>query len=49
MPKKDGNRVDTYDNSNYKAPVHAIIGMAGFKLDSFSSTVSIVAHILASF
>uniref|UniRef100_A0A166HZH3 Purple acid phosphatase n=1 Tax=Daucus carota subsp. sativus TaxID=79200 RepID=A0A166HZH3_DAUCS len=38
MPKKDGNGVDTYDNSNYKAPVHAIIGMAGFKLDSFSST-----------
>ncbi|KAK1370470.1 Purple acid phosphatase [Heracleum sosnowskyi] len=38
MPKKDANGVDTYDNTNYKAPVHAIIGMAGFKLDSFSST-----------
>ncbi|KAH6766104.1 hypothetical protein C2S52_017087 [Perilla frutescens var. hirtella] len=36
MPKKDGNGVDTYDNSNYTAPVHAIIGMAGFKLDDFT-------------
>lgn len=40
MPKKDANGIDTYDNNNYKAPIHAIIGMAGFKLDSFPSTVS---------
>lgn len=31
--------VDTYDNSNYTAPVHAVIGMAGFKLDDFSQNV----------
>ncbi|XP_071720612.1 nucleotide pyrophosphatase/phosphodiesterase-like isoform X2 [Rutidosis leptorrhynchoides] len=35
MPKKRGNGVDTYDNNNYTAPVHAIIGMAGFRLDTF--------------
>ncbi|XP_027354282.1 probable inactive purple acid phosphatase 27 [Abrus precatorius] len=36
MPTKDKNGVDTYDNSNYTAPVHAVIGMAGFTLDQFS-------------
>ncbi|XP_051134531.1 probable inactive purple acid phosphatase 27 [Andrographis paniculata] len=36
MPKKDENSIDTYNNSNYAAPVHAIIGMAGFKLDGFT-------------
>ncbi|KAL0370890.1 UNVERIFIED_CONTAM: putative inactive purple acid phosphatase 27 [Sesamum angustifolium] len=36
MPTKDANGVDTYDNANYSAPVHAVIGMAGFTLDSFS-------------
>ncbi|KAK4407606.1 putative inactive purple acid phosphatase 27, partial [Sesamum angolense] len=36
MPSKDPNGVDTYDNANYSAPVHAVIGMAGFTLDSFS-------------
>ncbi|KAK1360460.1 Purple acid phosphatase [Heracleum sosnowskyi] len=40
MPKKDGNGIDTYDSSNYQAPVHAVIGMAGFSLDSFPSTAS---------
>lgn len=34
------NGVDTYNNTNYKAPVHAVIGMAGFTLDSFSRAVS---------
>uniref|UniRef100_A0A164VFR4 Purple acid phosphatase n=1 Tax=Daucus carota subsp. sativus TaxID=79200 RepID=A0A164VFR4_DAUCS len=38
MPTKDGNGIDTYDNTNYQAPVHAVIGMAGFSLDSFPST-----------
>ncbi|KAL3814765.1 hypothetical protein ACJIZ3_016033 [Penstemon smallii] len=37
MPVKDSNGMDTYDNTNYTAPVHAVIGMAGFKLDSFST------------
>ncbi|XP_058107139.1 nucleotide pyrophosphatase/phosphodiesterase-like [Magnolia sinica] len=35
MPTKDKDGVDTYDHSNYTAPVHAIIGMAGFELDQF--------------
>ncbi|KAJ7949288.1 Purple acid phosphatase [Quillaja saponaria] len=35
MPKKDRNGVDTYDNRNYSAPLHAVIGMAGFTLDKF--------------
>ncbi|KAF8396213.1 hypothetical protein HHK36_017826 [Tetracentron sinense] len=35
MPKKDGNGIDTYDHSNYSAPVQAVIGMAGFTLDKF--------------
>ncbi|KAF7836159.1 putative inactive purple acid phosphatase 27 [Senna tora] len=40
MPTKDANGVDTYDNKNYSAPVHAIIGMAGFSLDSFPNNVN---------
>ncbi|PIN03055.1 Purple acid phosphatase [Handroanthus impetiginosus] len=36
IPKKDGNGIDTYDNTNYSAPVHAVIGMAGFTLDPFT-------------
>ncbi|GKA38719.1 probable inactive purple acid phosphatase 27 [Tanacetum coccineum] len=40
MPKKGADGVDTYDNTNYEAPVHAIIGMAGFRLDSFPPTAS---------
>ncbi|KAF6175527.1 hypothetical protein GIB67_038101 [Kingdonia uniflora] len=39
MPKKDQDGVDVYNNGNYSAPVHAIIGMAGFSLDPFSSDV----------
>ncbi|KAH1141050.1 hypothetical protein GLYMA_12G012000v4 [Glycine max] len=39
MPAKDKNGVDTYDGRNYSAPVHAVIGMAGFTLDKFSSNV----------
>lgn len=35
MPTKDENGIDTYDNSNYKAPVQAVVGMAGFSLDKF--------------
>ena len=40
MPTKDVNGVDTYDNSNYNAPVQAVIGMAGFTLDNFTTDVS---------
>ena len=39
MPTKDANGVHTYQNSNYTAPVHAVIGMAGFELDSFTQDV----------
>ncbi|PSS26490.1 Inactive purple acid phosphatase 27 precursor [Actinidia chinensis var. chinensis] len=38
IPKKDQNGIDTYDNTNYSAPVHAVIGMAGFSLDTFPSS-----------
>lgn len=40
MPTKDKNGVDTYDNRNYSAPVHAVIGMAGFTLDKFPNNVT---------
>ena len=40
MPTKDANGIDTYDNKNYSAPVHAVIGMAGFTLDNFPNSVS---------
>lgn len=40
MPTKDQNGIDTYDNRNYTAPVHAVIGMAGFKLDKFPNKVT---------
>lgn len=36
MPTKDKNGIDVYDHSNYTAPVQAVIGMAGFKLDKFN-------------
>jgi hypothetical protein len=40
LPRKDKNGIDTYDHSNYSAPVHVVIGMAGFTLDKFSNYVS---------
>ncbi|KAJ4711571.1 Purple acid phosphatase [Melia azedarach] len=40
MPKKDKNGIDTYDHSNYSAPVQAIIGMAGFSLDKFTNNAT---------
>ncbi|KAL3599675.1 hypothetical protein D5086_007593 [Populus alba] len=40
MPTKDRNGVDTYDHSNYSAPVQAVIGMAGFSLTKFSKFVN---------
>ncbi|KAJ6428114.1 hypothetical protein OIU84_023521 [Salix udensis] len=36
MPSKDRNGIDTYDHNNFSAPLHAVIGMAGFSLDNFS-------------
>ncbi|XP_059434979.1 probable inactive purple acid phosphatase 1 [Corylus avellana] len=39
LPRKDKNGIDTYDHSNYSAPVHVVIGMAGFTLDKFSNYV----------
>ncbi|PQQ15978.1 putative inactive purple acid phosphatase 27 [Prunus yedoensis var. nudiflora] len=40
LPVKDKNGIDTYDHSNYSAPVHAVIGMAGFTLDKFPTGVN---------
>jgi hypothetical protein len=40
LPRKDETGIDVYDHSNYSAPVHAIIGMAGFTLDDFQNQVS---------
>ncbi|KAF9595166.1 hypothetical protein IFM89_037595 [Coptis chinensis] len=39
MPTKDKDGIDTYNHVNYTAPVHAVIGMAGFTLDKFPSKV----------
>ena len=39
MPKKDASGIDTYDTSNYTAPVHAIVGAGGFNLDKFPKIV----------
>ncbi|KAF3330730.1 putative inactive purple acid phosphatase 27 [Carex littledalei] len=39
VPRKGKSGIDTYYNSNYTAPVHVIVGMAGFSLDSFPSNV----------
>ncbi|GJM92846.1 hypothetical protein PR202_ga09350 [Eleusine coracana subsp. coracana] len=39
MPKKDASGIDTYDNSNYTAPVHAIVGAGGFSLDNFPKII----------
>jgi acid phosphatase type 7 len=41
VPKKGQNGIDTYNNSKYTAPVHVVVGMAGFSLDKFPSTVSL--------
>lgn len=45
MPIKDQKGVDTYNNRNYSAPVHAIIGMAGFTLDELPDDVTIFPFI----
>lgn len=39
LPTKDANGTDIYNNAIYSAPVHVVIGMAGFKLDEFPPTV----------
>ncbi|GLT70862.1 hypothetical protein SLA2020_429160 [Shorea laevis] len=51
LPRKDKNGINTYDHSNYSAPVHAVIGMAGFTLDKFpnyesKSQISSLSYIL---
>lgn len=33
LPTKDSAGIDTYNNAAYKAPVHAVIGTAGFLLN----------------
>ncbi|XP_062208628.1 nucleotide pyrophosphatase/phosphodiesterase-like [Phragmites australis] len=39
MPRKDASGIDTYDNSNYTAPIHALVGAGGFSLDNFPKIV----------
>ncbi|XP_062223822.1 probable inactive purple acid phosphatase 27 [Phragmites australis] len=39
MPKKDASGIDTYDNTKYTAPIHAIVGAGGFNLDNFPENV----------
>lgn len=40
-PTKNSAGIDTYNNANYTAPVHVVIGTAGYTLDDTdSSTVS---------
>ncbi|XP_062174773.1 probable inactive purple acid phosphatase 27 [Alnus glutinosa] len=39
LPRKDRHGIDVYDQRNYSAPVHAVIGMAGFSLDKFPNHV----------
>lgn len=41
LPTKGENGVDTYRNYNYTAPVHVVIGMAGFSLDKFPDQVNL--------
>ncbi|KAL6130007.1 hypothetical protein ACLB2K_068389 [Fragaria x ananassa] len=40
LPIKNEAGIDSYDHRNYGAPVHAIIGMAGFSLDEFPSDIN---------
>ncbi|KAJ7562764.1 hypothetical protein O6H91_03G083700 [Diphasiastrum complanatum] len=40
FPTKDSSGIDTYSSTPYTAPVHAVIGMAGFKLDGFDQNPS---------
>ncbi|KAL8144464.1 hypothetical protein V2J09_017496 [Rumex salicifolius] len=35
MPMKDDKGIDIFDDTEYTAPVQAVIGMAGFSLDKF--------------
>lgn len=49
VPRKGKNGIDTYYNSNYTAPVHVIVGTAGFSLDKFPSNVSLLYSLLFFF
>lgn len=43
-PIRDNGGFDNYKSSMYSAPVHVIIGMSGFELDSFITMVCIIAQ-----
>uniref|UniRef100_A0A803MYF6 Purple acid phosphatase Fn3-like domain-containing protein n=1 Tax=Chenopodium quinoa TaxID=63459 RepID=A0A803MYF6_CHEQI len=43
-PVKDENGIDTVDNTNYSAPIHVVMGMAGFSLREFSIFVSLFVY-----
>jgi len=38
LPTKDSAGIDSYNNVDYKAPVHTVVGTAGFVLDDFPTT-----------
>lgn len=38
-PIKDKAGIDTYNSAKYTAPVHAVVGMAGFSLDAIAAHV----------
>ncbi|KAH9316015.1 hypothetical protein KI387_024642, partial [Taxus chinensis] len=38
LPIKDHEGIDTYDTTEYTAPVHVIVGTGGFSLDTFKDT-----------
>ena len=38
-PTKNKAGIDTYNSAKYTAPVHSVIGMAGFSLDAISTHV----------
>lgn len=45
MPRKDSDGIDTYDHSNYTAPVQAVIGMGGFTLDKFPDDINVSIYV----
>ena len=47
-PTKNKAGIDTYNSAQYTAPVHSVIGMAGFSLDAISAHVR-SAHMKGKF
>ncbi|KAL3701603.1 hypothetical protein R1sor_019625 [Riccia sorocarpa] len=45
---RDASGMDTYDFTNYKAPVQAVIGMSGFELDAFEEEIPVYSRVRIS-